>query len=150
MIKSKYHRHKPFIKQLARFGATGGATVSADYLTFGLTYALGVPLFWATAMSLLAGFVVSFTLNRQWVFNARSTEAEKRAIEQLVLYGALFTFNTFVAFWFIDTMQVRYGVSPYLAKPVSMLFITTWNFVVYKKVIFRLKPTPPAVRPPRG
>lgn len=139
MVKEKLNQHLPLIAQLAKFGASGAATVGADYLTFAVTYKVGVPLFWATALSLLAGFVVSFTLNRQWVFNARSKDAEKRAIEQLVLYAALFTFNTFVAFWFIDTVHVQFGVDPLLAKPISMIFITAWNFVIYKKFIFKLR-----------
>ena len=139
MVKDKLVRHKPLIVQLAKFGMSGAATVGADYLTFAATYKLGMPLFWATASSLLAGFVVSFTLNRQWVFNAKSADAEKRAIEQLVMYAALFIFNTFVAFWFIDTVHRDYGISPYLAKPISMAFITAWNFAIYKKVIFKLR-----------
>lgn len=142
MVKSRIERHKPLVKQLAKFGVSGGATVGADYVTFGVLYTLHAPLFVATAASLMAGFVVSFTLNRQWVFNAKSADAEKRAVEQLVLYAVLFVFNTFAAFWFIETAQKYWGLNPLLGKPVTMAFITAWNFVIYKKVIFRLKPTP--------
>lgn len=140
MIKSKVAQHKPLILQLAKFGMSGAATVGADYATFALTYkALGAPLFVATASSLLAGFLVSFTLNRQWVFNAKSADAEKRAIEQLVLYAVLFVFNTLVAFWFIDMAKREWGLNPLLGKPITMAFITAWNFLIYKKFIFRLR-----------
>lgn len=130
----------PLAKQLVKFGMSGGATVAADYLTFALTYkVLGFDLFFATALSLLAGFVVSFTLNRQWVFNAKSADAEKRAIEQLVLYAALFVFNTITAFLFLEMAKREWGLNPLLGKPITMVFITAWNFLIYKKFIFRLK-----------
>lgn len=140
VVKDKIEQHKPLIKQLAKFGTSGVATVGADYATFALTYkVLGVSLFIATASSLLAGFLVSFTLNRQWVFNAKSADAEKRAVEQLVLYAVLFAFNTGAAFLFIETAQREWGLNPLLGKPITMAFITAWNFLIYKKFIFRLR-----------
>ena len=130
----------PLVKQLVKFGLSGGATVAADYATFALTYRVfGFDLFFATALSLLAGFVVSFTLNRQWVFNAKSADAEKRAIEQLVLYATLFVFNTVAAFLFLEFAKHEWGLDPLLGKPITMVFITAWNFLIYKKFIFRLR-----------
>ena len=130
------------ILQLVRFFTSGAATVTADYGTFALLHTLGAPLIVATSASLLAGFIVSFTLNRQWVFNAGSKNAQKRATLQLVLYATLFVANTAIAYFFIDYMQTL-GMHPLIAKLLSIVMITTWNYLIYKKVIFRLKDPDP-------
>lgn len=129
---------KNIFGQMVRFGASGGATVLADYLSFSLLYAAGAPLFVATLASLLAGFVVSFTLNRQWVFHADATHAQKKMTMQLLLYALLLTINIVITYFFIRYMQ-NMGVDPYLAKIFSIGLIMSWNFVLYKKVIFRLR-----------
>jgi putative flippase GtrA len=126
------------VRQLAKFGASGGLTVAADYSTFALLHTIGAPLLLATVLSLLAGFVVSFTLNRQWVFNAGAGKGQKGVRKQLVLYAALFIVNTATAYLMIDFLQ-RSGLSAYIAKIISMIFITAWNFFIYKKIIFRPK-----------
>lgn len=128
--------------QLIRFFTSGAATVTADYGTFAILHTLNVPLIVATSASLLAGFVVSFTLNRQWVFNAGSKSGQKRATLQLVLYATLFVANTAIAYFFIDYMQ-SLGMHALIAKLLSIVMITTWNYLIYKKVIFRLKDPEP-------
>lgn len=121
--------------QLVRFFVGGLATIAADYGTFHVLFAVGAPLFVATTASLLAGFVVSFTLNKLWVFGATKERGQKNTTLQLVLYTALFLFNIGFAYLFIQQLQLL-GVSAYLGKLLSIVLIVAWNFVIYKKIIF--------------
>ncbi len=129
------------IRQLLRYGATGMSAVVADYGGFALLYGLlKVPLLVATVTSLLAGFVVSFVLNRIWVFGASKQKAHKKPQLQIALYTLLFVFNTAFTYLFIFYANQRFGVSAYISKLCTICLVMAWNFVAYKKVIFKVAP----------
>jgi len=86
-------------------------------------------------------FWLNFLLNR--VFSFRSKSDFKR---QLFLYGILFFFNLAVGnvllFSAIRSLLVLVsgeGSWPvlYLPKILIMFFIISWNFILYKKVIYK-------------
>jgi putative flippase GtrA len=86
-------------------------------------------------------FWLNFLLNR--VFSFRSKSDFKR---QLFLYGILFFFNLVVGnvllFSGIRSLLVLLsgeGSWPvlYLPKILIMFFIISWNFILYKKVIYK-------------
>lgn len=132
-------RQPHILRQLAKYFITGGSTVAADYGTFALLYSVvSAPLFVATTGSLVAGLTVSFTLNRIWVFGARKERAHKAAPIQMALYITLFLFNTGFTYLFIKLLTDN-GLNAYAAKFLSILIIMVWNFVIYKKIIFRLR-----------
>ncbi len=126
------------IRQLIKYGVSGGATVGTDYGTFTLLYALKAPLIVATIASLLAGFVVSFTLNRLWVFGAKKEKAHKSVRLQITLYLSLLAVNTAFTYVFILHVTRWTDVSAYVAKLMAIALIMVWNYFAYKKVIFRL------------
>jgi putative flippase GtrA len=126
------------IHLLIKYGATGLSAVITDYGTFAFLYGVAkVPLIVATISSLSAGFIVSFILNRMWVFEAHKGNAHNSARLQIALYMVLFAFNTAFTYLFIRYTG-KLGFNPYLAKLCSIGIIMLWNFVVYKKIIFRV------------
>jgi Predicted membrane protein len=131
-------RQPHVIRQLIKYGVSGGATVGTDYGTFTLLYALKASLIVATVASLLAGFVVSFTLNRLWVFGAKKEKADKSVRLQIGLYVSLLAVNTTFTYIFILYVTRWTGVSAYVAKLMAIALIMVWNYFAYKKVIFRL------------
>ena len=86
-------------------------------------------------------FWFNFLLNKFWSFKARNNF--KR---QLLYYGILFFFNLIVGNILLFS-GIRYllvlwfgeGSWPvlYLPKILIMFFIVSWNFVLYKKVIYK-------------
>jgi len=86
-------------------------------------------------------FWLNFLLNK--FFSFKSTTNFKR---QLFLYGILFFFNLIVGNIFLFS-GIRYilvllsgeGSWPvlYLPKIMIMFFIISWNFILYKKVIYK-------------
>jgi len=79
------------------------------------------------------GFVLSFLLNRYWSFKSTSTNA----LKQFILYGILFIVNLGISnllmMLFIDT----FGIAPMISKIMAIGILMCWNFVIYKKVIFK-------------
>lgn len=126
--------------QFAKFLVTGGTTVTADFVTFFILINAGVDLVIVNALSLAAGFVVSFSLNKLWVFGAKNGKAQQTTTKQFLMYALLFAFNLVLSSIFISQL-VNYGVHPYAAKAMAIAIITVWNFIAYKKLIFRLGAT---------
>lgn len=86
-------------------------------------------------------FWINFLLNRNYSFKSKANI--KR---QLFLYSILFVFNLvvgniliFSAIRYLLVLSFGEGTWPvlYLPKILIMFFIVSWNFVLYKKVIYK-------------
>ncbi|WP_222194145.1 GtrA family protein [Modestobacter italicus] len=129
-------RRKLASVQQLKFLATGLLTVAADYTTFFLTFTVGhVDLGVATVASFLAGFIVSFGLNKLWVFE-NSNSSVAHSMRQVFLYVALLTFNVAFTYCFIAALEQHLGVDPRVSKMISIAITTVWNYVLYSRVIF--------------
>lgn len=81
--------------------------------------------------SILFWFV--FFINRFWSFQSKGNLRR-----QLFYYVILFTFNLTVANIGLYNLFTRiFGISELLAKPLLMCFVVSWNFIYYKKVIYK-------------
>lgn len=139
MVKNtpkKREKHIALTFQVMRYGTSGVIAALSDYGVFVLLNLVGVPLFFATAASLIMGLIVGFIFNKEWAFKAQPNVPERNLMWQFLLYAALVAFNTIFAYWFISTTRQTLGISMYLAKILSMLIIVLWNFLIYKKIIF--------------
>lgn len=77
-------------------------------------------------------FWFNFLLNRYWSFKS------KKAIgKQLRLYGMLFIFNLFAINGLIYFLTCVVGIIPEFSKILVMGAVISWNFVLYKKVIYK-------------
>jgi putative flippase GtrA len=120
-----------------KFLAAGALTVIADYSAFFVSYGvMHVDLAVATVASFLAGLVVSFGLNKLWVFESGGNSLS-RSVRQLLSYGVLLLFNIAFTYYFIAGLQDLYGLDPRISKPLAILITTAWNYVIYGRVIFR-------------
>jgi putative flippase GtrA len=92
---------------------------------------LGVDVRIATMISLACSTVFNFFMSRAYTFRAVSSLARS-----LILYLLLFVFNqafsAFAIVWLIDT-----GLPSIAAKIVTMGCIVLWNFILYRRVVFR-------------
>lgn len=73
----------------------------------------------------------NFILNRRVTF-----EGTSNPLRSLVLYLLLFAFNTTFSTTVISFL-VSAGWHSLLAKVFTMLCIVLWNFILYRKVIFK-------------
>lgn len=131
----------PKIKQLfdllykqrfIRYLFVGGSTFVLDEgILIMLHGVLNIHLPIALFVSYLVAFVYNFSLNRWWTFSA----AENKSLKQhLVPYFILFIFNLGFTVIFVSLLSkvINYAV----AKVIAVLIQTTWNYLIYKYVIF--------------
>jgi len=86
------------------------------------------------AVSFLAGFVVSFTLNKTWVFSSKNSG---RTYHELWKYAVLATANLVISGLFIWLLVDVYDQSAYISKLVVMVVIAAWNYFIFQKIIFK-------------
>jgi putative flippase GtrA len=126
-----WQRSLPVIRYLL----SGGAAVTVEYTSFLLLfYVLSAPLIIGNSLSFLLGMLTSFLMNRQWTFKG----SKGRIHYQLVLYALLALINmslTNVLMWQFTT----WGMLPFVAKLFIIALCATWNFFIFKKVIFKKK-----------
>jgi putative flippase GtrA len=136
ILKKLYISNK---RALLRYLLIGITAVVMDNGVFIVTYKLWhVPLLLATVLALSIGFCVSFLGNRLWVFSANQHTAAHPPIKQLIFYTLLFLFNIIFTFYFIDIME-KQSINAIVSKILTTVLITAWNYILYKKVIFKQK-----------
>ena len=119
------------------YGIVGLLTVGVDYGIFLFTFKLlYFPIFIANALGLVCGFIVSFTGNRVFVFKANKQNTHHSLLKQILLYGVLLSINTILSYGIIQLL-ITAGISPVIGKGVAIVAIAIWNFVIYKKIIFK-------------
>jgi putative flippase GtrA len=114
-----------------RFLVVGGLSLAVDAgLLYLLHGRLGMWLPAATAVSFLAGFVVNFTLNRQWAFSSTGSLGR-----HFTRYVALVAVNLLVTVVLVQALTAL-GVPYLVAKVVTTAAVSIVNYVVSKKWIF--------------
>ncbi len=126
-------------KQTSRHSASkyfivGVSAFTVDYLMFLLTYyILAIPLKIATAVGFIAGFGISFSVNKKWVFGGG--KQHKKIVRQLIEYSLLVIFNLALTVWAVSFLSGR-GVAPFIGKLMVMGAIMCWNYVLFRWAIF--------------
>jgi putative flippase GtrA len=77
-------------------------------------------------------FWFNFLMNRYWSFKSKDNIGR-----QLKLYGLLFAFNLLVTTGMIYILSDIAGIIPQISKIIVMGAVVSWNFIIYKKVIYR-------------
>ncbi|MCU1004896.1 MULTISPECIES: GtrA family protein [Stenotrophomonas] len=117
-----------------RFLLSGGSAAATEYFAFALLYSSLVPghLVLSQTVSFLAGFVVSFGLNRIWVFNSKG-----RWWHDLLKYSVLAAVNLVLGNAMIWVLAGPASLPPLLAKLLVMCMIAIWNYVIFSRIVFR-------------
>lgn len=121
-------------QRLLRFLISGGSAAAVEYAAFiALQFALGSDwLLVSQSISFACGFVVSFLLNRHWVF-----QSDGHAGSELVKYGVVAAINLAAGNLLILLMVGRAGIHPLIAKFLIMGMIAMWNYLVFSRLVFR-------------
>lgn len=97
-----------------------------------LTRFAGLWYITSNTIAMSCGFCLSFLLNRYWSF--KSCDDYSR---QLLLNGTLFLVNLAVSNFLIYLFTSITGLPYTISKLLVMGVIVMWNFIIYKKIIFR-------------
>ncbi len=119
-----------------KFLISGGSAATVEYFIFiFLQHFLGNEgLIASQTISLLSGFVISFALNKQWVFKSGgNTHVE------LAKYGMLLGVNLVITNILMYVMVNYTEIEYWLAKIILMAMVATWNYFIFQKFVFRSK-----------
>jgi len=110
--------------------------LSSFVIDFGLFYLLftfaGLWYIFATLISQAVAIAYNFTLNRNWSFKSNG---EKK--KQFVRYMALQIWNYLFAAGALWIFVSQFDISPLLGKFFAIAIIVSWNFIIYKFVIYK-------------
>jgi len=126
-------KDKEILKQIRRYLTTGFLSAGSEYMIlFLLTRYIGLWYIISNTIALTVGFWISFLLNKYWSFNSR-----KGMIRQLILYGILFVINLGASNGIVYLLTEKAGFHFMFSKLFAMGMIVMWNFVIYRKVIYK-------------
>jgi putative flippase GtrA len=119
-----------------KFLVSGGSAAFVEYLLFVLLIASAGQsyILLIQAISFLAGFIVSFTLNKLWVFSNRHSG---KTYHELVKYAVLAMVNLVISGFFIWLLVETLQQDVYLSKLIVMVMIAVWNYFIFQKLIFK-------------
>jgi putative flippase GtrA len=125
MFLKKYHN-------VIKFITSGGLAALTEYSVFLVLHHVDVQLILANALSFCCGLVVSFTLNKHWVFSRKGNGSQ-----QFVLYACLAVINLFLSSALIVFLVHVVRIPPIVSKICVMGLIASWNYIIFQKVIFK-------------
>jgi putative flippase GtrA len=119
-------------QQAGRYLAVGFSSAAIELVVFiVLDVLVGIDVRIATMIALACSTVFNFIMSWSYTFKSASN-----LMRSLILYLLLFAFNqafsAIAIVWLLDI-----GLSSIVAKMVTMACIVLWNFVLYRKVVFK-------------
>jgi putative flippase GtrA len=126
---------------LFKYMASGAITTLSDYLIFTLVFSyISAGLLAATVIAYVVGLVVSFVLNRFWVFHkGADRQSAATSLWRYVTFLAVNLCITYAILWSLE----QFGVSPYLGKLVVGAFMFFWIYLGDTFFVFRGEKTGP-------
>jgi putative flippase GtrA len=121
--------------QFLRYLIVGLGCAGLEYGSFLLLHhGLHWGLISANTLAYGLGLLASFSFNKLWVFAGRQ---QHQTPFQLAAYCLLAFVNYSLGTWLLLYLAQTLGLYAWLAKGVSMFAIVVWNFLIYKKIIYR-------------
>ncbi len=119
--------------QLVRYLVTGFSSASIELtLLFVFKDVANLSILVSNSIALTIVFWFNFLMNRFWSF--KSTTNMKK---QLAMYLVLFVFNLGASDVIMYLLTTKLSLQYLLAKVFAIGAVVTWNFFLYKKVIYK-------------
>jgi putative flippase GtrA len=120
-------------RQFCRYLLVGGSSFLLEYGSFYILLELfNVNYLIANSIVYSTVSAINFALNRLWTF--RSTNSLSL---QISLYLSLLMFNFIASNVMLYILTGQLLIPPLWSKICVMVMVVLWNFVIYKKVIYR-------------
>jgi putative flippase GtrA len=122
------------ISRVIKFLISGGAAALLEFSIFILLINLTNKelLVMSQSVSFLSGFILSFILQKIWVFESKGSVSG-----ELVKYGLLAAINLVLSSLLIWALVDLLGVDSSLGKIIVMGMVAAWNYMIFQKIIFK-------------
>lgn len=132
-----------FKNQKIKFATIGAFNTALDFAILFSLKALGINVAFSNIVSTGVTFIISFILNKKITFNSTNKTKQENIKEFLS-----FTIITLFGLWVIQTLVIYIitsilsnilisNITLFIAKIIATIFSLIWNFVLYKKVVFK-------------
>lgn len=119
--------------QLVRYLITGFSSAAIELsLLYVFKDVAELSVIAANSIALTIVFWFNFLMNRLWSFKSKSGLQK-----QLLMYAVLFIFNLGASDLIMHVLATLLGVHYLLAKVFAIGAVVSWNFILYKKVIYK-------------
>ena len=138
MKRSDFSKHNGhIIHQFVRYFISGGVAFCVDFLLMMLLHdRFNIIAEVAGTISFAVGLVITYLMSIFWIFNQRrfnNRVAEFLGFTIIGVVGLVLTY--FIMRIFTNSLQINY----LLAKIVSTIIVTLWNFLAKKYFLFYKK-----------
>jgi putative flippase GtrA len=117
-----------------RYLLAGSLAFLVEYASFYALYAVGHwQLYASNTVSFGCGLIVSFTLNRGWAFKKDNFHKAKH--HQMFIFLLLAALNLLMTNVVIGLFKYQ-GIDPRFGKVLTMILIVSWNFLIFRYIIF--------------
>ena len=121
------------LEQFIKYVITGGLSAGVELsLIYALKEFAHLAVVTANTAAYSGGFCISFLLNKYWSFNSK-----EHFVRQLLMYGVLFAINLSMSDGLMYLLTSTTSIHYMILKLFVMGIIILWNFVIYKKIIYR-------------
>ena len=134
---------KDNLTELITYVFVGGSAFVVEYGVFyvindhsGSLFKLN--LFAAQTISFCCGLLVSFFGNKLITFS-HTRDRSKKSANQFAQYASLAVINLLLTNVLIYLLVSGASIPALFAKVMVMALIVSWNFVIFKKIIFKAK-----------
>ena len=123
----------PFYTRIDRglivaYMVTGAVVTASDFGAFTLCFSvLNLGLLWSTIIAYLVGLVVSYVLNRYWVYR-KGADNQSQA-KGMWRYATFLAFNLALTYFMLWIMEYGLGISPYIGKFIVNFFMFFWIYI---------------------
>ena len=126
------------------FSVIGGINTALDFIILFILTSFGIKIFIANILSTGITFIISFLMNKKITFKSVSSN-KKELIREMIL----FIIVTLFGLWVIQNIVISISmpifenllknkrISLLLSKLIATIFSLIWNFILYKKVVFK-------------
>lgn len=132
-----------FKNQKIKFATIGAFNTALDFAILFSLKALGINVAFSNIVSTGVTFILSFILNKKITFNSTNKTKQENIKEFLS-----FTIITLFGLWVIQTLVIYIitsilsnilisNITLFIAKIIATIFSLIWNFMLYKKVVFK-------------
>lgn len=119
--------------QIARYLITGFSSAAIEFtLLFIFRDIIGLSVILSNSIALTIVFWFNFFMNRIWSFKSGANLKK-----QLAMYLVLFVFNLGASDLIMYALTAELSLQYLIAKVFATAAVVTWNFILYKKVIYK-------------
>lgn len=129
-VISEFLTYKSLV-QFGKYFSSGIFAAALEYFSYLILFCY-LSLKVSHSISMTLGFILSFILNRFWSFKSKENFAK-----QFTYMIILFLINLRISNILIDQLTVTLKIHAFISKLLVMGLIMLWNFIIYKKVIYR-------------